>query len=201
MKIYSYNINKMDDDTYDEWMGMISKEKRMHIQRYRKTLDRKLSLAGDILARKAIYEECGINPIDIRFDNGEFGKPYAVDINVHFNISHSGEWTICAIDDKSIGVDIEKITNINMDTTRHFCTSNEIKYIFDNSPQNILQRFFRIWTLKEAYFKNIGTGLDDLKSVEFFINKNGSIICDKEGYAFKNVCISNLYMVSMCMSV
>ena len=192
----------MLDATYAEWMGLISKGKRMLIERYRKISDKKLCLAGDILSREAIYEKCGINPVDVKFDNSEFGKPYVVNnIDVHFNISHSGDYVICAIDDKPIGVDIEKITNINMDTTRYFCTSNELKYIFDNSPQNILQRFFRIWTLKEAYFKNIGTGLNDLKSVEFFIDKNGGVICNKEGYSFETVNKIDLYMISICKRV
>lgn len=201
MKIYSYNINLMSENIYSEWMDMVSEEKRNHIKELRKISDKKLCLAGDILARRAIHERCGINPSDIKFAKGEFGKPYAVDMDVHFNVSHSGEWVICAIDDKPVGVDIQKVTAANMDTTRFFCTSNEIKYIFDNSQENMVQRFFEIWTLKESYFKNIGTGLIHLKSIEFYIDKNGSITCTKDGYAFEIISNINSYMLSICRRV
>lgn len=201
MKVYYYNINQMTEYNYLEWMALVSEEKRKRIQKFKKESDKKLCLAGDVLARRAIHEMCGIRMEKIRLCRDKFGKPYADNLGIHFNISHSGEWVICGIDNKPVGVDIERVTSADMDTARIFCTDNELSYIFDNCKRDMHERFFRIWTLKEAYFKNIGTGLVDMKGISFFIDKDGVISCSKEGYAFENINTIDSYMVSICRRV
>ena len=98
---------------------------------------------------------------------------------------------------------------MNLKTTKKFATENELVYIFGKIPEDadfcldyndstadIFKRFFEIWTLKEAYFKKIGTGISaDLKSVEFLVsddcvacNKQAKMTTDKsiDGYIFSS---------------
>ncbi len=201
MKLYSYNIKQMTEHTYLEWINLVSEEKKRRIERFIRESDKKLCLAGDALARRAIHEMCGIRLEEIKLLRDKFGKPYADNLGIHFNISHSGEWVICGIDDKPIGVDIERVTRANMDTARIFCTDNELSYIFDNCKRDMHERFFRIWTLKEAYFKNIGTGLVDMKGISFFIDNNGGVSCNKEGYTFESLNSIDSYIVSICRRI
>jgi serine/threonine protein phosphatase PrpC len=44
------------------------------------------------------------------FDRNENGKPFLVGYDVHFSISHTEGLVTCAISDKPIGVDAEKIS-------------------------------------------------------------------------------------------
>ncbi len=87
----------------------------------------------------------------------------------HFNVSHSGEWVVCAIDSQPIGIDVEQwITdrpNSFQDSDTYqgeydkLFTSVEIDYLKNGQQDTMLQRFYRLWTLKESYLKAIGTGL------------------------------------------
>jgi len=101
----------------------------------------------------------------------KYGKPYIKDEDIYFNISHSYDYVISIISNKEIGVDIEKIRNIDKDSLKYFATENEIKYIL-SSNKDINKRAFEIYTLKEAYFKMLGTNLNNILDIEFNIINN-----------------------------
>lgn len=183
MKWYEYDIRDLTDDEYRKWYSLTSEEKQRRIDRFRFDDDKKRTVVGEMLARKAIAEWCSVAPKSIVFDTNENGKPYAVNQNVEFNISHSGYMVVCAVDDKPIGIDIEKIRPINLSISYKFCNNDELNYIFDTtiSKEESLIRFFKIWTYKEAYFKFIGTGITDFKSVDYFnTDKNKIMIAYNE---------------------
>ena len=75
-----------------------------------------ISLVGILLAKYAIHTKWNI-PIDqIRFGIGSHGKPYVIGYEqVHFNISHSDNICICAVDDMPIGIDIQKMKPCRFD--------------------------------------------------------------------------------------
>lgn len=102
----------------------------------------------------------------------EFGKPYLDDIN--FNISHSYDYVIVAVSQNNVGIDIEKIRKVKLSIMNIFCTDNEKQYIFNS--KNKYLAFWKIYTLKEAYFKMLGTDLSNMKKVEFNICDD-NVVC------------------------
>ncbi|MDO4978862.1 MAG: 4'-phosphopantetheinyl transferase superfamily protein [Candidatus Saccharibacteria bacterium] len=83
----------------------------------------------------------------------EYGKPYLKGNPVFFSISHSGPYTICAISDQEIGIDLEENVIRDRIVDRFFTTKEQ------DSVKNNPDSFAEIWTLKEAYSKYLGTGL------------------------------------------
>lgn len=66
-------------------------------------------LIGEILAKTVIKNTFGIDIAKQNFTYTEHGKPYLPDYSdVHFNISHSEKYVVCAVSDKPVGVDIQK---------------------------------------------------------------------------------------------
>jgi 4'-phosphopantetheinyl transferase len=50
----------------------------------------------------------------IIFVSNEYGKPMLQhDIIVHFNVSHSGDRCVCAIDKEPVGIDVEAVQSID----------------------------------------------------------------------------------------
>ena len=86
---------------------------------------------------------------------GSHGKPYFPGTDIHFNISHSGDYKVLAIAETPVGVDIEKVRKADLRVAKRFC-ENEYNYITQKDSEH---RFFEIWTKKEAYLKYKGTGL------------------------------------------
>lgn len=79
-------------------------------------------------------------------------KPYVKNNPIYFNISHSGEYIVCVVSDKEIGVDIQEVAYKDKVVDR-ICTVNEKKH--EMTPEY----FTKLWVKKESYVKKIGIGL------------------------------------------
>ncbi len=193
MKIYHLNINSVTDSQIQLWFEQMSSERKEAVSSIKISRKRKSKIIADALCRKAINEYCGVNPEDIVFKYNRYGKPYVKNIPVHFSISHSGNYVVCAVSENEIGIDIEKIRDIDSRICKRFATEAEADYISSN--QN---RIFEIWTLKEAYFKCIGTGLtSDIKNISFDISGE-NINCSENGFKLSFTDIDKNYICSVC---
>lgn len=85
------------------------------------------------------------------------GKP-VVD-GICFNLAHSGDLVICAVSEKPVGCDIEKIKDAPKRVAERSFTDAEKEYLQRFSGDAYNREFFRIWTKKESYLKMIGTGI------------------------------------------
>ena len=112
---------------------------------------KKASLAGEWLATRLSGGVICAHPS---------GQPYIEGSDMHISISHSGEYAVCALSENPVGIDIEKIREVSERLIDRVCTAREREYVTSN------ERFFEVWTAKEAYFKKIGTGITNLRSVE-----------------------------------
>ncbi len=169
MQLYVYDIRDMSETEYEKWYCLMNEEHKNRVDSFRSEDDRKRSVAGEMLARKAVSEICNIPPESIIFGRTQYGKPYVLNADAQFNISHAEDVVICATDKEPVGIDIEKIRPVNLRTAKKVFTVNEIKYLFGHTPEEnefretaeteILDRFFELWTKKEAVGKCAGHGL------------------------------------------
>ena len=171
VKLYKTDIRDFADDEFHGWYALMDSEKQNRVDRFRFADDKKRTVAGEMLARKAVADRCGTLPENVNFSVSEYGKPYCTDVDVQFSISHCGDIVICAVSDKPVGADIEKIRPINLKTAKEFCSDDELIYLFGHNPDEnefvysedecILTRFFKLWTQREAYVKFTGKGLSE----------------------------------------
>lgn len=97
---------------------------------------------------------------DYEIDYNSQGKPYFLLFReIFFNISHSSNYVVCAIGDKPVGIDIEGGRKGRQNLARRFFDRAESDWIEEAESD---ERFFRIWTLKEAYGKATGCGVLDI---------------------------------------
>ena len=95
-------------------------------------------------------------------------KEYNLSDNVSFNLSHSGNYAMCSVDDTGnaeiqVGCDIEKEKEPRMKVARRFFCEGEYKRIADEP-----ELFFRFWVLKESFMKVTRLGMKlALDSFEF----------------------------------
>lgn len=78
------------------------------------------------------------------------------DLNIHFNISHTGGYVACAVADEPVGIDIELIKPIEHKIAEQFYTPDEAEYLMTG---DIECRFHEVWTKKESRIKWEGKGL------------------------------------------
>lgn len=153
--LYATNIKGLPDpgeapNTLDYLCG----QRREKALQYRQPDDRRRCLGAGLLLRKALPLH-GASPEDIQINSN--GKPVAD--NIHFNLSHSAHWAICAVSEKRVGCDIEKITEEPKGLAQRFFHQNEADYLNACDKERRRETFFRLWTLKESYIKMTGEGL------------------------------------------
>ncbi len=102
-----------------------------------------------------------LSPDELSF--GERGKPFLSSRpDIHFNISHCRELVLCAFDSDPVGVDAE-IPGYFSDALIARTLSDSEKTFLDKktaSEESRREWFYRFWTLKEAYVKRSGIGVD-----------------------------------------
>lgn len=158
LKLYYCDISKIKDEEYAQLCSDTSISP-----------NQKLSLAGKALAKNAISQEFNIDKEDIIFKKTPKGKPYTESAEVEFSISHSKDIVVCAISDKPVGIDIEKIRKVNLNVAKRLFAPDEQEYIFQECTQ---QRFFEVWTRKEAYVKLLGYGIPYFPKFSVMGNEN-----------------------------
>ena len=103
----------------------------------------------------------------------EGGKPYLTDApHVHFSLSHSGGWAVCAVSDHPVGVDIQRRETGRRDIAARFFHPNEVQYLHSLSPADREQAFYTLWALKESCVKADGRGLRLLRHFCVDISEN-----------------------------
>jgi 4'-phosphopantetheinyl transferase len=139
----------------------INKDDQLKAGRLVNDKDRKTVIICYTMLRTILSKKLNIHPDKIAYIYGPNGKPGIKGDPLYFSISHTGNSFSFAISDHfSIGLDVEEINrDINFEAIiRRFFSANEGEYIL-NSKGKSRDRFFQLWTRKEAFLKAIGTGI------------------------------------------
>ena len=138
---------------------------------------KRLHLLGRLVMWFLLYKATGHESIASELSTNKFGKPVVSGCtDLHFNVSHSGEWVVGAICDVPVGIDVEEIRPIDLAMMYDFFNEQEIVDILERkNPQDRLRYFYDIWTLNESYVKANGKGLA-IPIKDFAIRKAGSWI-------------------------
>ena len=126
----------MDEQLFLRMLTTVSPERQKKARRYRFPKGKATSL-GAALALDKLLQRRGLRECDQRYLTGKHGKPSLVDHpEIHFSISHTSHFVACAMAD-------------------------EMEMVMDRRGEERQQLFARLWALKEAYLKAVGTGITD----------------------------------------
>jgi len=123
----------------------------------------------------------GTLPREFRFVNGATGRPALAPpydaSGLDFNLAHTSGLVVLAIArGRSIGVDVEiHDKKVPLEVARRFFSEVEADTLQALPADAQPRRFLRLWTLKEAYLKAIGTGIaGGLDGMTFRIDDHGA---------------------------
>lgn len=143
-----------------------------------------------------------------RLDRTDDGKPYLVDSDIHFNISHSdGTVAVCISDEGEVGVDIQseidqgrakrlegrffadldiKADDLSIDY--YICHVGENEAVFENICPTLpdTESFTSKWTAAESLMKLFGRGFGDADKISELVSNArtelAEITLDKDYY-------------------
>lgn len=175
-----------DEFVYIKALDSISSYRRQKIERLKNDNDKNRSLAATI-ALNAALKEYGLEERTMEYELGKQGKPYFRNHpEIHFSISHSGDYAICSIGSHEIGNDIEHVRSGREKVAQRFFSKEELDWIYDAESSDTSKRsdisaerddkIFRIWTMKESFLKVTGLGMSlPLNEFSILISKNDDI--------------------------
>lgn len=193
-QLFVVNVNTFDRCTFSSAYSMMSEKRRTQCDGFRRENDKLCCVVADCITRSVISENLSVPPEELVFEVGSSGKPYLANGGCYFNYSHSGEYVALAFNThRECGVDIERIRPVDKNVILRVCNSAELEYVFEKpsanfekivTDENVLKRFFSVWTYKEALLKCCGTGIrNDLHSIIFDVKNcflteyNGYSLC------------------------
>ena len=149
MKIYVSDVSDFfSEKGYEKLLPLASEKRRKKAERFLRIEDKIRCLYAEILLKK-VHPDM---PED-GFLTDEYGKPY-IPGGKPFSISHSGKYVAVMVGEG--GIDIEQVKSINERIFERTLSAQEMEFI--SVQEDKTDAFFKLWTLKEAVAKALGTG-------------------------------------------
>ena len=184
--------------------GALNNYYRAKVRRYIHRRAKLRALTAALLLAKVVNKHCLINFSQTTITENEYGKPNIIGVaDFHFNLSHSGEWVVCAIDNQPLGVDVQEICpKTDLDIAERFFSAREARDL-RRLPQ-IAQRdyFFTLWSLKESFIKAEGKGLSlALDSFEFCVAEPIELMANESlvDWRFRLYDLQPDYKLALCL--
>lgn len=143
-----------------EFCSVISRDENQAVQKFVRACDRNRKLMTFLSKKVILAKILGVAPSDLNFKTDSFGKSSLPEFrNFHFNISHSEAYIILALGKVPLGIDLEYLKDsfAFRDLLSSTFQSSEIRNILEDKKP--VEKFFELWTRKEAFVKAVGLGL------------------------------------------
>ncbi len=168
--------------------SVLSDEERAQYHRFHVAYDARDYAAAHALLRHALSATGDHAPAQWRFDKTAAGKPLLIGNGAgraSFSLSHTRGMVACAVTSgAAVGVDVECVdreVDAGAIAARFFAPA-ETARIMALEGQARRDRFFDLWTLKEALVKALGLGMAvSLGSLAFTVDADGGIHVDAPG--------------------
>jgi 4'-phosphopantetheinyl transferase len=159
IKLYfTASQQKLPEDLFQFHLNKLPHELKVINSRYLRWQDRQAHLLGKILLQNGLKEYGYNNDVLKNLKYNKHNRPF-LNAGIDFNLSHSGEYVICAIGENlRLGVDIEIVREINFKDFIGVMTTEQ--WVDINNSENPVKSFFKYWTIKESLIKADSRGLE-----------------------------------------
>ncbi|MDA7716903.1 4'-phosphopantetheinyl transferase superfamily protein [bacterium] len=186
--------NPLDQKLFSNYLSLLPADLRKTNSRYIRWQNRHAHLFGRLLLLEALKIYGIEENIWDHVAYTSYHRPYLTLNGYDFNISHSGDFVICAVGkDIRLGVDIEKNKDINFEHFGNIMTPNQWDEI--NQASCPLKMFYKYWTIKESVVKADGRGFSiPLDGLEV---KNNTVQVDENLWFVNALEFINGYSVAL----
>lgn len=142
----------LSEQAVEDSLPYLDEKRRRRIRRLRIPLKRAQCVAAGLLLTRTLGE----SDIAPTLTYGDNGKPYLANRpDTYFSITHTDKWVFLAVADCEIGIDAQTPRRVCPRLAARSTTPEELAWVKEDTEPH----FTRLWTMKEAYLKYIGTGL------------------------------------------
>jgi 4'-phosphopantetheinyl transferase len=162
------------------YASLLNADENARWRRFHYPVDRQRFLVGRAFMRTVLAECLGdADPATLQFSYTAHGKPELAGPHagkLHFNLSHTDALLVLAVDHRhAVGVDVEAVTRKVelLALAKRYFAAHEYAGLAELGDAAQRERFFALWTLKEAWLKARGLGLH-IPLDDFSFNLDGA---------------------------
>ena len=161
----------LDDFIIDELLPCLNESSRRRAAAFKNPHRLKQFLLGQLLLQR-LYRN--LFQTDMPYVSyAENGRPFFIDSDVTFNLSHSRNLVVCGINQSGrVGVDIEYVNSKRnwQDIAKECFSKEELDCLAE--AEEPLKQFYLTWTIKEAVVKLLGHGVHRISAVHVNQSRN-----------------------------
>jgi 4'-phosphopantetheinyl transferase len=142
---------------------LLSQAERDRASRFHFERDRLRFTAARGRLRQLLGRYADVPPSAVVIETGASGKPFTRgEPSLEFNLAHSDNRVVFAFAHWPVGIDVERIRPLPdlLPMAEQFFAPREYEAMRRLTGAPLEDTFFRCWTLKEAYLKAVGDGLN-----------------------------------------
>jgi len=147
----------------DQLMTCLTRHEKLRGERFINSEHQDRFLLAQAILRDVLSRYTHQAPYALRFKRSAYGKPYLMDSDFKFNLTHSNECVLIVVaTEHEVGIDVEfleRLSQLDALVKRFFSKEEQQAYFAYTSAAERRLAFYRGWTRKEAYLKAIGLGL------------------------------------------
>lgn len=161
LRLSLYRLDAVEPELLASVPGWLEPDQRVRAERFATAALRRRFLAAQARLRQHLGQQLGVSPERLVVSRDEYGKPRLIEhADLHFSLSHSGEWALVGSAPVELGVDIE--AEIGM--SRHavaaeFLDPGTLAEFQRRDPTLRPALLTRAWCAREALLKLDGRGL------------------------------------------
>jgi len=157
------DTRELNNTLAEQYLQWLTEPERKRIAAIKDPTTALNSLLGRAAARFVAALWWHLSPREVKIVQHSSGKPELYNVrspSLHFSITHHRHWVAVAFARVPIGVDIEYPSQTDrMKLAQRFFLTDEFEWLCTLPDSDRGRSFTRLWTLKEAEVKRIGSAL------------------------------------------
>lgn len=181
MKIYYAEITPLyNKEAFHDYLEKLPDSFRCKIKNINNKEKAVASLGAYTLLSMALKKVGGSDEVQLSYTQN--GKPFIKGADICFNLSHSKDYAVCVVDEREVGIDIEKVRKVKEGIAERFFAAAEQEEIEKMVCCGCESAFISAWVLKESLIKaKSGTIVSDLAKAEIKRTNEKNIFTTQNG--------------------
>jgi 4'-phosphopantetheinyl transferase len=194
---YSVCTEPLSERAYIYYLNQLPGPLQEKNVKYRRWQDKHLHLFGKMQLLAGLKNMGYTDNILNKINYNDYSRPY-LNKDIDFNISHSGEYVLCAIGKNlRLGIDVEEIKQINFDDFEQVMTHRQwLDIMQSEDPERF---FFKYWTIKESVIKADSRGLS-IPLLDIHVNDN-KVCYDNKTWYLKEFNLDERYSICLATDI
>ncbi len=193
----SIQLSSVSPEMYKETFDILSPNRQSRILAMKTDEEKRNAVAFEMLARKCLSALTDAPEFAFNILTGINKLCLVSNFSAYFSLSMNGDFLCCAADKVPIGIDCRKMEPFRFSEAQRLFSDVELRQIFATTVRSLadivrydvcdmqaeMLQYWKMYTMKEAYFTALGRTFRNFRDVSFDFS-NGTVTCSDARFTY-----------------